>query len=389
MSVLPQQLVAMKSESIKLRCPGCKKAISTSRANIGTDGVCPACGAPLVVPKSSGLLRRNLLVISLITGAVLFIVSAAAFVYHGSTAHDKRKNHRPFQNVTPNSTNNTNAALNEREEIRSIVGMGLPYRPSVVPSMHNEERYTAMWKEKVRSSSLAELENLLSGEDGRFLDIHIQAGLSPWIVKLPLEGNSSSDSITSDRVIAGGVVQVSLVTSWEKAQKGKYLLHGIKLDPAWIASEPSYESMSLNGPRGEAEIIISCHLLADVPSDYQAGDVTLRVSGELKRPDASASGEAAVYKLTIIPTPLPDRETLISMWAYVLRSVSGDGKSIKTDSSNVYGGACVNFLNLFSKQLDGELQQLAKELLDHFTFRNAAALIQRESAKKDASKKDS
>ena len=48
----------MNSGSIKFRCPGCEKTISTSRAHIGTNAVCPACSTPLVVPQGINWLEK-------------------------------------------------------------------------------------------------------------------------------------------------------------------------------------------------------------------------------------------------------------------------------------------------------------------------------------------
>ncbi len=256
----------------------------------------------------------------------------------------------------------------------TVVGAGAPYRPPVVPEDDKGKKYAAVWKEKIRTISIAQLAELLQAEDGYLYGAHIEAGLSPWLVELKptLDGGTN-------RSVAGGIVKAAIRAVWKEPRDGAYSLTNTMVVPAWeMAGKPTGFNAQINTDKGWI-VINHVDILARVPSTSPVGAMTLRTSGDAKSPgDAVASVKTQDYPIAIVSPPRPDRETLLSFWGYVIQSVKKDGKSLDVGfgDQRVFARPAVSYLNLFANQLDGELQVLAKELLAHSAFKNAVRLLE-------------
>lgn len=279
----------------------------------------------------------------------------------------------PVANKPQANSQNSNSTGRDHQNPLSVVGAGAPHRPEIVLDDEKKKKYAALWNEKIRTISTAQMEELLKAEDGWHYGDHIEAGLSPWIVEL----KSATDS-GPNRCIAGGVVKATLESVWEQPQNGSYSLTNTKVVPPWeIVGKPTGFNGQFNTNKGWI-VINRVAMLVRVPSTSPPGDVTLHMSGDAKGPsDAAASIKAQDYRLVIGSAPRPDRETLLSFWGYVVQSVGKDGKSLNVGFGNQreFAMPAVSYLNLFANQLDGDMQVLARELLDHSAFKKAVSLL--------------
>lgn len=173
---------AMKSGSIKFHCPGCRKTITTSHVNVGTNGVCPACGTALVVPKYIGLLKGPSLNISLATITVILIVGAAAFLHHGPTAHNDLKSQRP--SARPAATESSKSTVQTAETPAGLRGTwdATNVRARITATEYEEltrqsnylgyyEKGTGIWHSAIKDSDFV-VETTYS--------IRVNANTAPW-----------------------------------------------------------------------------------------------------------------------------------------------------------------------------------------------------------------
>lgn len=125
--------------------------------------------------------------------------------------------------------------------------------------------------------------------------------------------------------------------------------------------------------------------LARIPYDIAKGEIVLDSESKtqgptptLKNEETGLASSEGHYRIVIESAPYPDRETLFSCWSYVLIASQFE-KEVghrKNRRQRFVAAIARNLLADCSKQLDGEMHVLAKELLDHGAFKKAVSILE-------------
>lgn len=277
-----------------------------------------------------------------------------------------------------------------KHQTLTVVGASMPYRPEVIPVDDEEKKYAARWKEMIPTITPDKMVELLEVQDAWRYRKHIQSGLSPWIVRL----EATENNLTT-HCIPGGVIEVEFRAVWENPIEGYYdhTLTPPKVTPSWEIINGPFNFIGWFQIRKGDILVISKDVLVRVPDNCKLGQVTLRASGEAKGPANDGSWtETKDFRLLIEPLPRPDRETLLSFWGYVVEESNTvcylDRLRDLCRKKRKLAMHAVEFLKLFATQLDGDMQILAKELLDHSAFKKAVNHLEKEEKKDKLSAKD-
>lgn len=263
---------------------------------------------------------------------------------------------------------------------RLAVGSGLPHRPVVVGRDDDEKRYALQWKDRIRSMSPTDMVNLITAKDGGRYNDHIESGLSPWIVML-----GWAEDKGPRYCIPGSLVEARARRRWKDPAQGEYSLTSPRLQGAWKIEAGPY------GMKGQADTtegyIVFCvaSFLARIPTSHQTGNVTLSAISESRSPtDTATTNEVFSWEVVIEPVPQPDRETLLSLFGYVIAEAAHEKESYnaRNRKESKIALAAIDLLKLFSDQLSDEMKALAQDLLSNAAFKEAVLTIQ-EGIKKD------
>lgn len=315
---------------------------------------CPTCQQDMVIP-SLRKSRRAVIGIA-ITALALLLVAAGISV--------------------------TMSSASAGAEIRPLVGTGKPFRPKASGIGIVQLNGRGMtWQDMVTESSLDEIVGVIESR-GNLVERQIYAGMSPWVATL--------DRLATTRCVAGGVIVAKRAASWN-FDSAFHRLSAPKLDPAWeLLTEPISESELI--PDGtfsdRRSSLATMTVIARVPDSLPTGGVLLSLAcepvGAKRKPDFISPPS---FQLVIEDAPHPDRETLLSFFGCVILEpamTKKDGESFPDQHRLREGKIALQaaiLLPRLNKEMDGGLQTLGREILNHPAYKDAVIFLQKREAR--------